>query len=29
MDGGRVELGRPNVGPRKDYDIRLQTQFIF
>jgi phosphate-selective porin len=29
VDGGRVELGRPNVGPRKDHDIRLQTQFIF
>jgi hypothetical protein len=29
MDGGRVELGRPNVGPRKDNDVRLQAQFIF
>jgi hypothetical protein len=29
VDGGRAELGRPNVGPRKDHDIRLQTQFIF
>ena len=29
VDGGRVEAGRPNLGPRKDHDIRLQTQFIF
>ena len=29
MDGGRVELGRPNLGPRKDNDVRIQAQFIF
>jgi phosphate-selective porin OprO and OprP len=29
MDGGRVEVGRLNAGPRKDNDIRIQTQFIF
>lgn len=29
MDGGRVELGRLNLEPRKDNDVRIQAQFIF